>query len=260
MELTGLHIDITIGSYQVYRAPSWCIESQRGNPLGRAAVTLPDPDGELFQAITVGDPITIEIGYRDQDPVTWSGSVADVAPGDTPDQLEVRAVDGALTLTATRVVQAWENETPEAIVAWAIRQTGLTVGTIDPTGIVIPRFVASNTPVWQLVRQVMESCQRSFGLDMTGRALWLGSNGVNWSAGDEPGSVPLIASQDGLLDHQPATAANTSPMIETWLLPDLSHSRGIHLQDDRRNMDKLLRAQRVRHEATPDRARTYIWY
>lgn len=260
MELTGLHIDITIGSYQVYRAPAWWIESRRGNPLGRAGVTLPDPEGELFQTIKKGDPITIEVGYRDQDPVTWSGSVGDVAPGDTPDQLEVRAVDGALALTTTRVVQAWENETPEAIVAWAIRQTGLSIGVIDPTEIVIPRFVASNTPVWQLVRQVAESCQRSFGLDMTARALWLGNNGVNWSTGDEPGSVPVINSQYGLLDHQPTTVGNASPMIETWLQADLTHSRLIHLQDDRRGIDTTFRAQRVRHQGTPDTTRTFIWY
>lgn len=260
MEISGIRIDITIGDLELQRTPSWWIESLRGYPLGRAGVTLPDPQGELYQTIKAGAAIEIEVGYRNQDPVSWTGTVADIYPGATRDQLEVRAIDAAKPLTDKRIVQAWENESPEAIVAWAIRQAGLPVGTIDATGIIIPRFVASNCPVWQLVRQVAETCERQFGLDMSGRALWLGSAGVNWSDADEPGDVPLIASQAGLIDHQPATAGNAAPMIETWLLADLMHSRRIHLQDDRRGIDAQIRAQRVRHEGQPDKSRTIIWY
>lgn len=266
MEISGIRIDITINDLELQRCPSWWIESLRGNPLGRAGVTLPDPDGELHRAIQVGHPITIEVGYRNQDPETWTGTVALVYPGETRDQLEVRAVDGAKPLTDKRIIQAWENESPEAIVAWAIRQAGLEVGKIEPTGITIPRFVASNTPVWQVVRQVAETCERQYGLDMSGRALWLGSEWVNWSDGDEPGptgpkgDMPLIATMDNLIRHEPATSGNALGMIETFLLADLSHSRRIHLQDDKRNIDTTLRAQRVRHEGTPDSTRTFIWY
>jgi len=260
MELNGLNIDITIGGLEVLRAPSWWIDSLRGHPLGRAGITLPDPDGELYQSIALGNAVSIEVCYRDQEPVTWDGTVSLVYPGETRDQLEIRAVDAAKPLTETKILQSWQEETPEAIITWAINQTGLDVGDIESTGVVIPRFVASNIPVWQLVRQVSETCSRSFGLDMSNRALWLGSAGVNWSEGDEPGAVPLIATADNLLDHLPATDGNAMSMIETWLLPDLAHSRRIHLQDDRRNIDTLLRAQRVRHEGTPDKARTFIWY
>jgi hypothetical protein len=260
MELSGIRIDITIGDLEVQRTPLWWIESLRGYPLGRSGVTLPDPQGELHQTIKVGDAIEIEVGYRNQDPVSWSGKVALVYTGETIDQLEIRAIDGAKPLTDIRIVQAWENESPEAIVAWAIRQTGLPVGTIDPTGIIIPRFVSSNVPVWQLVRQVAETCERQFGLAMTGRALWLGEAGVNWSDSDEPGDVPVIATMDNLIRHEPATAGNAQNMIETFLLADLRHSRQIQLEDDRRSIDTLLRAQRVRHEGTPDTTRTFIWY
>lgn len=260
MELSAISIDITIGALEIERAPAWWIETLRGYPLGRAGVTLPDPLGELHRSIKVGDPITIEVGYRGEDASTWAGTVQMVYPGDTRDQLEIRAVDGSRLLTDTRVVQSWENETPEAIVAWAIRQTGLQIGTIDATGITIPRFVASNTPVWQLVHQVAESCARQFGLDMSGRALWLGTGGVNWSDGDEPGDVPVIATLDNLIRHEPATSGNAAPMIETFLLADLSHSRRIHLEDDRRGIDAEIRAQRVRHEGSPDKTRTFIWY
>lgn len=260
MEISGIRIDITIGNLEVQRAPFWWIDTLRGHPLGRVGVTLPDPHGDLHKSIKVGDAITIEVGYRNQTPVTWNGSVAQVEPGETRDQLEVRAVDMAKPLTTCRIIQAWENESPEAIVAWAIRAAGLGVGTIEPTGIIIPRFVASNTPVWQLVRQVAHTCEAAFGIDMTGRALWLGAEGVNWGDLDEPGDVPLIATQAGLIRHEPATSGNSSPLIETWLLADLMHSRRVHLQDDRRGIDEVVRAQRVRHEGTPDKARTFIWY
>ena len=260
MEISGIRIDITIGGYETQRAPLWWIESLRGYPLGRAGVTLPDPEGELHQAIKVGDAIEIEVGYRDQDSVSWTGTVALVYPGETRDQLEIRAIDGAKPLTDTKIIQAWENETPEAIVAWAIGRTGLSIGKIDPTGVTLPRFVASNIPVWQVVRQVAESCERQFGLEMAARALWLGSAGANWSDSDEPGYVPVIATMEGLIDHDPATQGIATPMITTWLLADLSHSRLIHLQDDKRGIDDVFRAQRVRHEGTPDKTRTFIWY
>jgi hypothetical protein len=260
MELTALRIDITIGSLEAQRAPGWWIESRRGDPLSRAGVTLPDPAGDLHRSLAKGEPMTIEIGYRGQASVTWSGTVSALVPGETKDQMEVRACDGAQPLNTTKVTQSWENETPEAIAAWAIRHAGLTVGRIEPTGVTLPRYIASNIPVWQMVRQLSESCERHFGVDMSGRALWLGRDGVTWGDYDEPGDTPLLATGAGLIRHEPAPADNLLSMIETWLLPDLTHSRLVHLQDVRRGIDTTPRAQRVRHEGSPDKARTIIWY
>lgn len=260
MELSGIRVDITVGNLEFHRAPAWWIESLRGYPLGRAGITLPDPSGDLHRAITVGDAVTLEFGYRSAQTVVWSGTVTQVYPGETRDQLEVRAVDAAQLLTTTRVIQSWENETPEAIVTWAVRQTGLPLGVIEPTGVVIPRFIASNCPVWQLVRQVAQSYCDAFGIEMDGRALWLGRDGVNWADRDEPGDVPVIATGAGLIDHEPATAGTAMSWVETWLLADLSHSRLVHLSDDRREIDETFRAHRVRHEGAPERVRTFIWY
>jgi hypothetical protein len=260
MELNGVRLDISIGDLELQRTPAWWIESLRGYPMGRAGITLPDPDGDLHRSIKTGDAVSFDFGYREEESATWTGTVELVYPGDTRDQLEIRAVDEALPLTKTKVVQAWENESPEAIVAWAIRQAGLQVGRIEPTGVVIPRFVASNCPVWQMVRQVAQSCREAFGLDMDGRALWLGEDGVNWGDYDEPGYTPVIATGEGLIDHEPAGGEHAMSMIETWLLADLTHSRLVRLVDHRRSMDMTFRAQRVRHEGSPDRARTFIWY
>lgn len=260
VEISGVRVDITIGELEVYRSPLWWIESLRGYPLGRAGVTLPDPEGELHETIQLGDAVTIEVGYRDQDPVMWEGTVSQIYPGATRDEIEVRAIDSARLLTETKVIQSWENESPEAIVKWALTQTGLPIGELDASAVTIPRFISSNMPVWQLVRQVMETCERAFGLDMSRRALWLGSDGVNWSDGDEPGEIPIIATMDNLIRHEPATPGNTTPWIETILMAELSHSRRIRLQDDRRGIDAEIRAQRVRHEGTPEHVRTFIWY
>lgn len=259
MELTGERIDIVIGEYELYRSPSWFIESQRGLPLSRAGVIVPDPDGTLFTALTVGSPLLITVGYRNQEPVTWSGTVDSIKPGDTRDQIEVSGVNTARPLTDTRIVQAWENETPEAILTWAINQAGLKVGVVASPGVVIPRFVASNIPVWQIAKQLQETCRTGFGLDLSGWALWLGSAGVNWSGAPEPGDVPTVATLDNLICHEPSTGSGWG-QIETYLLPDLMHSREIRLCDDLRLIDTVVMAQRVRHEATPDRSRTFIWY
>ncbi|BCS54566.1 hypothetical protein [Geobacter sp. SVR] len=260
MELSAVHIAITIGAIEADRAPAWWIEGRRGDPLGRVGVTLPDPAGTLHETLQPGNPLTIEIGYRDQAAVTWSGTVIMLAPGETRDQIEVRGCNAALPLSRTIVTQAWENETPEAIVSWAIRTAGLSVGHIDPTGVTLPRFVASACSVWQMVQQVIESCSRQFGLNMSRRALWMGRDGVNWSDGEEPGDMPLIATGAGLIRHEPGVSRTTLSRIETWLLPDLDHSRLVHLQDVRRGIDAIVTAQRVRHEGAPDRTRTFIWY
>lgn len=260
MEISGVRIDITIGALEVFRAPRWWIESLRHFPLGRAGITLPDPTGELYQTIKKGDAVTISLGYRNQAPTVWSGTVSGHCPGETADQLEIRAVDGSLPLTKTAIKQSWENETPEALVAWAIRQSGLKIGRIGETGMVLPRAAAGNIPLWQLVQQVKGTCRTAFDLDMDNWALWLGRDGVNWGDFNEPGDTVAISSSDNLIDHRPIDSATGMGLIETWLLADLSHSRLVRLQDDRRGIDTVHRALRVRHEGTPDRVRTFVWY
>ncbi len=260
MQIDGINLDITIGGLEVYRAPRWWIESLRHFPLGRAGITLADPSGELYRTIKPGDAVTISAGYRNQDSTSWSGTVSNFYPGETPDQLEIRAVDGSAPLSTTRIMQSWENETPEALVAWAIRQSGLTVGKIGATGMVLPRAAAGDIPVWQLVQQIKGSCREAFGLDMSKWALWLGRDGVNWGDFDESGDTVTIATAANLIKHSPLDSVTGMSLIETYLLADLSHSRLIRLQDDRRGIDKTHRALRVRHEGTPDRVRTFVWY
>jgi hypothetical protein len=262
MEIAGINIRIRLGGREVQRAPRWWIDSERHAPLGRAGVTLPDPGGEIFRGGVLGAALEIRLGYRGRVPATWSGTVTGICPGRTRDQVEIVAVDGAVLLSRVRILQSWENETPEAIIAWSVRQAGLPVGRIDRPGVILPRFAASHVPVWQVARQAAHSCQGAFDLDMRRWALWRGADGaVHWGDFDEPGAVPAIATGAGLIGHAPVTDASAGlSRVESFLLPDLRHSRLFRLRDVRRGVDGSYRALRVRHEGEPDKARTHIWY
>lgn len=260
MEISGIRTHMTIGDLQVLRCPRLVIQSVRHRPLSRATITLPDPAGELYRAIATGDAVTIKLGYRDQTPATWTGSVRSWGRGATKDQIEIRVADTALPLVETRLTQAWENETAEAIIAYAIRQTGLAVGTISATGMVLPKVIASDVPVWQLVRQIAASCQRAFALDMSHWALWHGANGVNWGDFDEPGTVPVIATSAGLISHAPPLGDVWQGSVESLLQPGLMHSRQVAIKDQRRGIDASYRALDVIHTIEPTKARTRIYY
>jgi hypothetical protein len=260
MEISGIRVDISIGNYETFGAPRWWIDSERHMPLNRAGITLPDPEGTLGQTIKKGAAVEFSLGYRDQAPMIWTGTVTGTRPGETRDELEILAADKSLALTTTTICQGWQDETPEAIIRYAVRQSGLAVGKIDSPGVTIPRFAAATIPVWHVARNLAQSCHRAFGMDMKKWALWLGSEGVNWGDHDEPGSVPIIALGEGLIDHQPSADGNGLSLVETFLLPDLMHSRQFRLLDGYRGIDSRFRALRVRHEGSPDRARTFLWY
>ncbi|PKN67192.1 MAG: hypothetical protein CVU57_04365 [Deltaproteobacteria bacterium HGW-Deltaproteobacteria-15] len=258
--ITGIRIHCFIGGMELLRAPRIWIESERHKALSRAGITLPDPKGEIWRMVSTGGPVEIRYGYRDDDPATWKGTVAWKRPG-TEDQVEIGAVGVELPLSATRITQAWENETPEAIIRWAVGRAGMAAGRIDSPGVVFPRFVASNINVWQTARQCAHTCQRSFGLDMSRWALWAGADGaVNWGDFDEPGLRPRVATGAGLINHSPATDAYGRSIVETFLIAGFMHSQIFRLLDTRRDIDDELRALRVRHELNERSVRTFIRY
>lgn len=261
MEIHGLNIRINLGANEVLRCPEWRIDSRRHSPLGRASVFLPDPLGELWKSVAVPAALEIAYGYRGQESAFWSGQAISTRLYPAADLIEFRAVDQSSPLATTTITQSWENESPEAIVTWAIRQAGFTPGRIGVTGLVLPRFVASAIPVWQVAEQAAATCQRAFDLDMSRWALWLGLDGrVNWGDFDEPGPVPEIATGAGLIKHSPDLSIAGLHRVETFLLPGLMHSQLFRLRDSKRGIDATFRALRVSHRGTPDQVRTFIWY
>jgi hypothetical protein len=191
MEISGIRLDVTIGSHEIYRAPRWYFNSERKYAVQRAGITLPDPDRELWKSIHAGDAVEISLGYRDTTPATWHGTVAYRGQGKTRDQMEIMAVDRAMLLDATKITQAWENETPEAIVRWSVRKTGVVDRPHRCRGYGAARFVASKRPVWQVAAQAERSCSEAFGLDMRGGPCgWEPTRQLGGF--DEPVDVPVM--------------------------------------------------------------------
>ncbi len=256
--IAGVVVNISIGGLEMHRSPQAWIESQRHSCLSRCGVTLADPAGELHTLVRPGDHVSITYGYRDQEPATWQGTVEWMKPG-TEDQAEIGAVGTEKPLAAARIVQAWANETPEAVIRYACGRAGLSIGRLDSPGIVFPRFVAMNISPWQIALQCAQSCRRSYGLDMSRWALWLGSGGVNWGDFDEPGNEVVVASAGLLISHQPASDQASLSGVEAFLIPGLGHSQKVRLVDERRGIDHEFRALKVRHEIGAEN-RTIIWY
>ncbi len=258
--ISGVRINILIGDRQVLRCCDLWIESVRHQPLTRASITLPDGSAELYQSIASGESVQIRLGLRDESPAVWSGTVAGTGSYESG-LLTVRVTGPETPLIGTRISQHWESESAEAIVRWAIKQAGLTEGRIDAPGVSLPHFVASDVPVWQVAAQAASSCQRSFDLDMSGWALWMGADGVvNWGDFEESGDGPVIASGDNLITHVAGDCHRQLNMVTTFLTAGLRHSRLFHLADTRRGIDGQYRALRVRHHVQPERARTIILY
>jgi hypothetical protein len=255
--ISGIRTRIILGGREVLRAPEVWTEGRRHTCLGRAGLVLPDPDGTLIKAVAVGDALEIHMGYRDREPAVWSGTVEWIKPK-SKDQLSVGAVGESRPLTSMRIIQSWEDESPEAIIAYAVGQAGLTVGRIDSPGVVFPRFVAANATPWQIALQCANTCQRSFGLDMSKWAMWMGADGVNWGDFDEPGTGPVISSAETLIQHRPATDKAALSNIETFLLPGMRHSQRFVLEDARRGVTGDFRALKVRHQVKQNAARTFI--
>lgn len=255
MQINGLRTRISIGGSDVLRAPRVVIVSERHAPMDTAEIELPEIGAP---GIATGAAVEIAFGYRDAAADTWRGTVASVARGEKNNQLLVRCRSLAWPLSATRVTQAWEDETPEAIVAWAVRQSGLAPAALDSPGITLPRFAASRATVWQVALQAAHSAQRGFGLDMRAWALWLDADGVHWGDHDAPGGV--LAIPDGLVRHTPdaSDSGRALALLKCLLLPGLRHSRRVAFNPG--TGDIQVRALRVEHRIELRRARTFIHY
>lgn len=259
MELSGLSLAITLGAYIYRRAPRVTILSQRHRPLTWTEITLADAQDELWRNFPYGAAASVALSYRNQAQAVWPGTVRGLRTyGKDENEVSLLGPDGPLA--ATRIQQAWENETPEAIIRWAVGQAGLPLGRIDSPGVTLPRFVADDIPVYQVAERAAHSVQRAFDIDMSRWALWLGADGVNWGDFEEAGDVPVIATGGGLIAHTPVDLPLAWGEVETFLLPDLTHSRTVRIQDMRRGIDGTFRALRVRHEITPASARTFVAY
>ncbi|MDY0349056.1 MAG: hypothetical protein RBR13_09550 [Tenuifilaceae bacterium] len=257
--ITGIRTDITIGGFRLHRCPELWIESIRHRPVSRAGIVVPDAERFLFRSVQPGDSVSLRMGYRNQQESVWSGLVTHLAPGNTGDQIAVHAVGLEQGLVQTRIVQSWCDESPEAIVSWAVSRAGFTPGRIDGPGVVLPHVVSAGASVWELVRQVEETLHRGHGICMDRWALWADGKGrAHWGDFDAEGGVPVIETGAGLIRHTPSGGRGRLNALETFLIPHLRHSMLFVLADHARGVSGKFRALSVRHELRPDRVRTLI--
>lgn len=260
--ISGLNISVTIGSVSVNRVPEIRIVSERHSPMTRMSISLPDPAGDIGRAVSNLDEVSVVLGYRGNTPAAWSGTVAgEPTAQKNRDQVVINVAGPERVLSETMVRQAFYQESPEAIVKYAVGLAGLAAGQIDSPGVVFPRFTASNIPVWQVVCQCEHSCRRVHGLDMAGWSMWMGRDGtVNWGDFDEAADLPVIASNANLITHSPGRSVRDLSRVETMLLPHMMHSMLFRLTDIRRGIDDDFRALRVEHVVRQGQARTFISY
>lgn len=240
------------------RCPYFCIDSRRSYPLTRLELHLPDPSGELSRVLKKGNAVSIQYGYQG-DLADWAGTIKRINTG-TKDQICLSAVGIELPLVETRITQSFENETPEAIIKYAVSQSGLPIGRIDSPGITFPRFVASDINIFELVTGCAHTCQKGFDINMSRWALWLGKDGVNWGDFTEPGSIPTIATGDALLTHLPGSGSFRVSKVDTFMQPSLSHSHEFKLHDQRRDVQDIFRTLATFHVFENMTARTHIYY
>ncbi|XPV77694.1 MAG: hypothetical protein ACNI27_07185 [Desulfovibrio sp.] len=259
-QLSTVTVSIFMGGIHIQRVPRLILRSTRFDPLQVANIVVPDPRGELHRFVKAGMRVDISIGMRGFQPEIWSGEVSGIGSGATKDQIFIIAKRG-LELVQPCIKESFENETPEAVMRWAILQAGLTADVIDYVGVVLPRISVANLSLNELALQLGHSCKHGFAVDMSHRALWLGAGGVCWSDGKVPGSIPVISTGEDLIKHTPLeNYAYGLGLVETFLLPEFGHSRMFRIVDSRRGIDASFRALGVEHHISPNKARTFIEY
>lgn len=251
--IEGLNIRCNIGSVQVLRSPFMELVYRRRAVLSRATITIPDPFGEVRTNLAAQQAVALRFGYRGEATLwhEWEGTVEAIdQPGaglEDEDAVTVRAVGLEKALATTIITESFYKEPADVVARRLLARTGLNVGTVDVPGDVLPYQVFSGVSVARAIKQLDMTLARAFGHDLSQHALWLGTSGLTWSAGDEPGAVYSIATAENLLTHTPPLSPGAMGCVRSALLPSLTHSRLVHIRDSRRGIDETARAQEVIH-------------
>ncbi|OIQ51036.1 hypothetical protein BerOc1_02981 [Pseudodesulfovibrio hydrargyri] len=257
--ISGIRLNIEVGGNVIERCPRLEILSVRHRPLDMARVHVPDPEGAAGDLFAHGDPVRIEYGYRGGASAEWQGTLRALERV-SRDQVCLTADSLALPLADAFVTECYTDDSSLFVARHILGHTGLPLGRVDIPDEVISRLPVSTLPVWQAVRQLLHSLGRAYGHDMRRTALWLGADGLNLGDFDESGDLPVIATGENLIRHLPAHAKDGLHLVETALLPGLSHSRRFRLVDTRLGVDRDFRALDVRHAVTPEGIKTNIRY
>jgi len=257
--IAGIRLHVEIGGAIIQRCPRFEITSVRHHPLDMACIHVPDPEGEAGNTFTYGESVRIEYGYRGGESAVWTGTLR-ALDRVSRDQICLTADSLALPLVSSFITECYTDDSSLSVARHIMAHAGLSIGRIDIPQDPIPRLPIATLPVWQAVLQLLHTLKRAYGHNMNRTALWLGADGLNLGDFDEDGDVPVIATGENLIRHLPAHKKNGLHLVETTLLPGLSHSRRFRLIDTRLDVDSAYRALDVRHSVTPERIKTKIRY
>lgn len=264
--IQGLNVRCNVGPVEILRSPFIELVSRRRAVVSTATVIIPDPEGKIRELVAVNQPVTVRFGYRGEANFwqEWEGTVSSIdqprIQADDADAVTVQCVGLEKALTTTMITESFYREPADVVARRLLARTGLAVGEIAVPKDILPYQVFSDVSVARSVRQLSETLTRAYGYDMSRHALWLGANGLTWSAGNEPGDIYSIETAENLIAHTPPETYAGIGVVTSVLMPGLVHSRIIHIKDSRRNVDMKARALDVVHTLQNGGNSTVITY
>lgn len=243
MAITGLNINLTVGAFTVNRLPKAELFLERGAVAERLVVGLPDPAGQLAAELSEGDPVDLFFGFRGGPSQGWQGEISEVKS--TKDAVRITALAAERAFIKTRVSECFHQETSRKVIARLMNLAGIAPGRLEGPDEVIAHLIFSGQPVYECFKQINATLERVYELDMSAMVFWVDQNGGGqWGDFDRSGPVPVLASGDNLISHDPRGEDGEAAAI---LCPGLNHSQQFTIRDDRRCLTLTKRAQSVKH-------------
>lgn len=257
--IAGFNVRCNVGPVEVLRTPFMEFVYKRRAVLTRSTIEIPDPEGTVRKALARGDAMHLRFGYRGETTLwhEWKGTIEAIDQPERQssgrDAVIVQGIGQEKALSTTIVTESFTAEAASAVAARLLAKTGLAVAGVDIPGDVLPHQVFSGVTVARAVKQLEITLSRQFGHDLKKHAVWLGRDGLRWSAGDEPGDVYVIETAQNLLDHIPPVRPGEMGVVLSVPLPGLIHSMKVRIRDVRRDIVALARAEEVRHVISESR-------
>lgn len=254
-------ISVTIGSIGTNRISGLEIVSERHTPVSLYYIILRDTDRDVFKSVSIDTPVTITITCDGQPEAVWAGTVSSINASCEIDHIIIKCSGIESSLMTGNIIQSWSNESPEAIINWALSQTGNIPGNISSPGCIFPLFTSSGLTVYEIVKQCEYTCEKSFNIDMSEWSLFMDSeNRVNWGNIGIDSDVIEFKTGSGIIQHTPSDSVFKMSVLETYLTPTLMHSMSFTVLDNLRDFSCTFRASKVVHSYKDGKARTFIGY
>ncbi|SCY88249.1 hypothetical protein [Desulfoluna spongiiphila] len=257
--IAGIQLDIFLGEKRVTRCPECMVTASRRSVLTQASIAVPDPMGEVHQALDKGQSLSVRFGYRDRDPGVFTGTVTRWAPSLKAKEHVVIHADGPeRALLTTHLTESWFEEPANVLARRMLAASGLPVGHVDLPDTLIPRMSVNGSPVRGAIMGVMHSLESGFSQNLSRSYLRLENGALVLSDAPREGAVPVIATAGGIIRHKVRTEGPSE--VETFLTPWMQPGMQFQLNDTRKGVQGLFMADAVTHVLRPRSVRTFLSY